>query len=164
MWTKGVIMFTQYKPVEGANCCTTQPKGKVACPECGESAKGVLAKTFNALVKDAVKQKFSCFDGFHYCKTPSCKVVYFRDEVILTQEDISVTVGLKEGASPATLCYCFGWTKEKIKEELDATGETKALADIKAKMKDPGCSCEVFNPSGGCCLADVTKGIKELQK
>lgn len=79
------------------------------------------------------------------------------------QKDLTVTVGLKEGAVPATLCYCFGWTKEKIAEELHQTGTTGALEDIKAKMKDPGCSCEIFNLSGGCYPGDVTAAIKALQ-
>jgi len=75
-----------------------------------------------------------------------------------------VTVGLKEGASPATTCYCFDWTKEKIRAELQETGKTNALEDIKAKMENPGCSCEVLNPSGVCCLRDVGLMIKELSK
>lgn len=149
---------------EGDNCCSTQPKGKVICPSCGEKAKGVLEKTFNALVKDESKSKFSCMDGFYYCKTPSCKTVYFRDETILTQDDISVIVGLKDGATPATVCYCFEWTKEKIKAELQDKGETVALEDIKTKMENLGCACEVLNPSGGCCLGDTTKAIKEIKK
>ena len=77
---------------------------------------------------------------------------------------MKVVVGLKEGASPATMCYCFEWSKEKIKAELEATGETRALADIKAKMENPGCSCEILNPSGGCCLGDVSKAIKEIKE
>lgn len=146
---------------EGDNCCMPQPKGKTACPECGEKAKGVLGKTLQHLLKDEAKSKLSCFDGFYYCKTATCKVVYFRGDEILTQKDMSVVVGLKEGATPATVCYCFGWSKEKIKAKLTATGKTTALEDIKAKMKNPGCACEVLNPSGGCCLGDVGKAIKD---
>jgi len=149
---------------EGNNCCTPQPKGKVTCPECGEKAKGVLGKTLQHLLTQEAKRKLSCFDGFYYCKTVTCKVVYFREDEILTQKDISVVVGLKEGAKPATVCYCFEWTKEKIKAELEATGKTTALEDIKAKMKNPGCACEILNPSGGCCLGDVGKAIKEIEK
>ena len=100
------MLFSSFKPIQEKNegCCTPKPKGKVACPECKELAKGVLAKTVAALVKESVKDKLSCLEGFHYCKTPSCHVVYFRDEEILSQEDINVVVGLKEGASPATTC------------------------------------------------------------
>ena len=158
-------MFSKFTvEKEQNNCCSPQPKGKVECPICHEKAKGVLAKTLEHLLTKNAKTKLSCFDGFHYCKTPTCKVVYFRGDEILTQDDVSVVVGLKEGASPATVCYCFEWSKEKIKAELKATGKTTALEDIKTKMEDPGCSCEILNPSGGCCLGDVGKAIKEVQK
>lgn len=146
------------------NCCTPQPKEKVECPECTQKAKGILTKTLASLLKDETKDKLSCLDGFYYCKTASCEVVYFRDAEILRQKDINVVVGLKNGAAPATLCYCFEWTKERIKEELKQTGKTEALQDIKAKMEKPGCACEVLNPSGSCCLDDVTKAIKEIKE
>jgi hypothetical protein len=146
------------------DCCTPQPKGKVSCPTCEEKAKGVLAKTVNALITDEAKVNLSCMDGFYYCKTPSCKTIYFRDKTVLTQDDMSVIVGLKDGASPATVCYCFGWTKEKIKAELKENGHSLALEDIKAKMENPGCSCEILNPSGGCCLGDTGQAIKEIKR
>lgn len=147
----------------GHDCCTPQPKGKEPCPVCGEKAKGVLAKTVEHLLTPQAKLRLSCLEGFYYCKTSTCDVVYFRDAEILTQSDLSVVVGLKEGAVPATVCYCFHWTKEKIKAQLEQTGETTALQEIKAKMENPGCSCEILNPSGGCCLGDTGKAIKEIK-
>jgi len=146
----------------GDNCCSPKPKGKMECPRCKEKAKGVLGKTVVHLVKGGSKSKFDGFDGFYYCKTPSCKVIYFRGDIVLTQDDIKVTVGLKEEATPATLCYCFEWTREKIRAEIEATGKSTVLEDIKANMKNPGCSCEVLNPSGGCCLGDVGKAISQI--
>ncbi len=145
------------------DCCSPQPKGKIPCPRCGEKAKGVLAKTLDHLLIPETKNRLEVLEGFHYCKTPSCDVVYFRGDTLLTQCDITVTVGCKEDASPATVCYCFGWTEEKIKAQLEATGKTTALEDIRAKMQAPGCSCEILNPGGGCCLGDVTKAIKQLE-
>lgn len=146
------------------DCCTPQPKGKEPCPVCGKRAKGVLTKTVEHLLTPRAKLRLSCLEGFYYCKTSTCDVVYFRDGEILTQTDLSVVVGLKEGAVPATVCYCFEWTKEKIKAELEQTGETTALENIKAKMVSPGCSCEILNPSGGCCLGDTGKAIKEIKE
>ncbi len=146
------------------DCCTPQPNEKVACPQCNEKAKSVLGKTVEHLVTDKAKEKLTCFDGFYYCKTPSCEVVYFRNDEILTQDDMRVVVGLKDGVSPATICYCFDWTKEKIRAQLQERGETNAVEDIKAKMKNPGCSCEILNPSGRCCLGDNTKVIKALKR
>lgn len=149
---------------EEYGCCTPQPKGKVECPSCHEKAKGVLGKTLNALLTDNAKSKLSSFEGFYYCKTPSCDVVYFRNDEVVIQRDMSVVIGLKDGANPATMCYCFEWTKEKIKSALEEVGETIALEDIKAKMENPGCSCEILNPSGGCCLGDTAKVIKEIKR
>jgi len=164
---KDNIMFT-FKSKEEVSCesgcCTPQPKGKVKCPVCHEKAKGVLGKTVAHLVKKESQSKFNGFDGFYYCKTPTCETVYFRESTVLTQNDMSVVVGLKEGAPTATVCYCFDWTKEMIMAELEATGETIALEDIKTKMKIHGCSCEVLNPSGGCCLRDVGEHIKKIHK
>jgi hypothetical protein len=159
---KDNICSTNTDKEEG--CCTPQPKGKASCPSCRQKAKGVLKKTLDALLKEEAKAKLSSLEGFYYCKTPTCAVVYFREETVLTQEDVSVIVGLKEGAVPATVCYCFDWTKEKIRAELELKGETRALEDIKAKMENPGCSCEIRNPSGGCCLGDVGQAIKAIQK
>jgi len=115
------------------------------------------------LLINRTKEKLSCFDGFYYCKTPSCKVVYFRNNEILTQEDIKVVVGLKKDATPATLCYCFSWSKEKIRQEIKENNISLALEDIKHKMNTIGCQCEILNPSGGCCLSDVSKAIKEIK-
>ena len=150
--------------VEGGGCCTPKPKGKAVCPGCGEKAKAVLGITLESLLSDEAKSRLKSLDGFYYCKTPTCKTVYFRDKTVLSQDDVTVVVGLKKGATPATVCYCFEWTKEKIQAELEATGETVALQDIKAKMEDLGCACETLNPSGGCCLGDVSKVIKELER
>ncbi len=147
---------------ESHGCCSPQPKGKAVCPLCGKAAKGVLVKTLEHLLTDDVKAKLDSLEDFHYCKTPTCEAVYFRGDEVLKQDALTVTVGLKEGAGPATVCYCFGWTKEKIRDEIEATGKTTAIEDIEAKMGNPGCSCEILNPSGQCCLGDVSKAIKEI--
>lgn len=144
------------------SCCTPQPEGKKECPCCHNKAKGVLEKTLNALLKNETKDSLKSLESFFYCKTSSCDVVYFRDDIFLYQKDLKVTVGIKEGVKPANLCYCFGWTKEKIEDEIKHTGKTKALNDIKEKMKNIGCLCEIKNPSGSCCLGDVKKAINNL--
>ena len=144
------------------NCCSSQPKGKVECPKCNKKAKGVLGKTLQHLLISEAKANIFCLDGFYYCKTASCEVVYFRDDEILTQQEISVVVGLKAEADPATLCYCFNWTQEKIREEIALNGSSIALKDIKNKMNTIGCQCEILNPSGGCCLGDVSEAIKNI--
>ena len=144
---------------QNSGCCSPKPKGKETCPSCGNMAKGVLAKTVQALVT----KELESYEGFYYCTTPSCSTVYFKEDTLLTQKDLKVIVGLKEGANPATVCYCFEWTKEKIEAQLKEHGVCNALEDIKTKMETIGCSCETMNPSDGCCLGDVGKVIKELK-
>ncbi len=154
--------FSTKPKSNGHDCCSVQPKGKQECPKCGKKAKGVLGKTLEYLLKNDAKSKLDCLDGFYYCKTPTCEAIYFRDEEILTQKDLNVVVGLKEGVKPANMCYCFGWTKERIKEEIKENGKSTALDDIKHHMNTEGCSCEIKNPSGNCCMADVGKVVKEM--
>lgn len=149
---------------DGDSCCTPKPKGKANCPMCSTPSKGVLGKTLDHLLRDETKEKLTCLDGFYFCKTPSCDVIYFREDEVLVQKDLFVPVGCKEGASPATLCYCFDWNKEKIKAEFKEKGVCLALEDIMEKMEALGCSCEILNPSGRCCLGDVAKAIKNAQK
>ncbi len=147
---------------ESHDCCSPQPKAKAVCPLCDKAVKGVLAKTLEHLLTDETKAKLDWVEGFHYCKPPTCEAIYFRGDEVLRQDALSVTVGLKEGASPATLCYCFNWSKEKIKAQIEATGKSTALEDIKIKMQDLGCNCEILNPSGQCCLGDAGKVVREL--
>jgi len=146
------------------NCHTPQSKLKKECPLCQNVAKRVLEKTLNSLLKDEVKESLESLDGFFYCKTSFCDVIYFKNDILLYQKDLKVTVGIKDRAKPANLCYCFGWTKEMIEDEIKKHGKTKALDDIQKKMKDIGCSCEIKNPSGSCCLGDVKKAINEIKE
>ncbi len=152
------------KPINnGHACCAPQPKGKLGCPKCSQNAKEVLGDTLKHLLKDGVKSKINSYEGFHYCKTSTCEVIYFKEDEILTQKDMSVVVGLKDGAKPANICYCFGWSKERIKDDLLQDGKSGALDNIKHNMATIGCSCETKNPSGSCCMGDVSKVVKEIQ-
>jgi len=65
------------------------------------------------------------------------------------------------------ICYCFQHSKKELYDAIQAGKEQDIIDDIKAKMIDPGCFCETANPSGKCCLADVTgfiKGVKNESK
>jgi len=78
--------------------------------------------------------------------------------------ETNLTFRSKAKIIPDMVCYCFEWTNSKIRRELESTGKTTALKDIKNKMNDLGCNCKVLNPSGKCCLGDVTHAIKVLEE
>jgi len=155
--------FAKQPLKSGDDCCSVQPKGKVKCPLCGNEAKGVLVKTLNALLKDETKQRLDFLEGFYYCKTFTCKAIYFRGNETLDQKDVSVSVGLKESASVKNYCYCFGWTEDRMIEDIKTNGKSNAITDIQFKMKSIGSSCEVKNPSGKCCQVDVKKVVESLE-
>lgn len=147
------------------------------CPKCGKNGKTVKPVTVRALLKDeyaaevAVPDKSVCESGckpstgntgWRFCDSPECDVVYFgeQNEVTFAKDQLKVSDGVKEKAGERPLCYCFGHSVDTITEELRTKGRSEALEDIRRKMKDPGCSCEVKNPSGACCLGTVAKGIE----
>ena len=135
---------------------------KPLCPLCKQEAKGVLAKTLNALLKTQAKEKLDSLEDFYICKTSACKAIYFKNSKVLTQADVNVSVGFKDDAKVKNYCYCFGWTQERLKDDIKEHGKSTAIDDIKAKMDSIGCSCEVKNPSGKCCMSDVKKVVARL--
>ncbi len=59
------------------------------------------------------------------------------------------------------LDYCFGWTPERIFEQIRQSGHSTAVQEISAKVKARECACDIKNPSGRCCLGNVNKVVKK---
>jgi copper chaperone CopZ len=104
--------------------------------------------------------------GWRFCDSPDCNVVYFAEaqDGVFEKHHLRVPVGIKERSGDRPLCYCFGHSVATIRHELLTKGRSDALQDIRRKMKDPGCCCEVTNPSGSCCLGSVAKGIETARQ
>ncbi|GIW94847.1 MAG: hypothetical protein KatS3mg110_2888 [Pirellulaceae bacterium] len=161
----------------------TTPR-RTECPACGKKGKRVSTVTLAHLLKPECAGRFSqhgsvcdrpsnsgcqpvtTTTGWRFCDSPECDVVYFseEDDTTFTKPQLKVPVGIKERSGERPLCYCFGHSVASIKEELRTKGHSEALEEIRAKMKDPGCRCEMVNPSGSCCLGSVAKGIRIAQE
>lgn len=76
------------------------------------------------------------------------------------KKDIKVRVGIKETENPIPVCYCFGWTSERIFNQIKQLGYSTAVQEISDKVKAGECVCEIKNPSGRCCLGEVNKTVK----
>ncbi|VAX38024.1 hypothetical protein MNBD_PLANCTO02-2688 [hydrothermal vent metagenome] len=162
----------------------TNPRNQFLCPSCHQNGKRVSTVTLSGLLNEKSAQLFktkndSCCNlneegckstiantGWRFCDTKDCDIVYFSevDDTVFNKSDLKVSVGVKEVTGERPLCYCFGHSVDSIKEELKTNGSSNALSDIRAKMKNPGCRCEIENPSGSCCLGSVTQGIAIAQK
>jgi hypothetical protein len=90
--------------------------------------------------------------------------VYFSDQAVFRKPDLKVRVGVKETADPIPLCYCFDYSREDVRQDIETAGMTRVLDDIKAEVQGGFCACEVKNPSGACCLGDITRAIQEAKK
>jgi len=151
---------------ETESCCELHPPsvcGPTKCPECRVLGKPVQRITLGALVRPEHRVQIPRQKEFCFCRTPTCEVVYFLpNQVVFRKTDLSAPVGLKEPRNPgAPVCYCFGWTPQKIQAEIEATGTSTVLDQIKAQVKAGNCYCEVTNPQGSCCLGNVAKAVQE---
>jgi len=142
---------------------TITKQNNIHCPSCNLKAKTVPVSAINHFLKDELKKSISSLEEFSFCSTPTCKVVYFRNTYAIYQSDIKYSIGIKENATPATVCFCFNWTKEKIEEQVQNSGDSTAIIDIQNNMKEGSCNCEVNNPRGRCCMSDVKKAIRDIK-
>jgi hypothetical protein len=122
----------------------------------------VARLTLGALLKPEARPRIPPQKEFCFCRTATCEVVYFREgEALFRKDDLGVRVGLKEPQdSTAPVCYCFGWTPQRIHAEIKTTGKSTTIEQIKAQVKADNCYCEVTNPQGSCCLGHVAQAVK----
>lgn len=149
-----------------SKCCTVgEAEGKapavMACPASGARAKQVDSLTVKSLVRHlpfAMRRA-----QYYFCGAPGCDVVYFSNDPkapVFRRQDLLVRVGVKETDDSVPVCYCFGVTRQRIREEIQRTGHSTAPERIKAEVQAGNCACEVKNPSGKCCLGDITRAVR----
>jgi hypothetical protein len=152
------------------SCCTTDSKQACpvpqdqpgVCPVCGTKGQSVQVLTVKSLARDHARVSQAA--SYKFCRSPECDVVYFSTDAIFRKSDLKVRVGLKEKQDPIPLCYCFDYTRDDVRGDFDRHGQTDIPAKIKAEINAGFCSCEVKNPSGKCCLGEVTKAVQEEGK
>jgi Zinc binding domain len=147
--------------LKGEACSLRADKPGV-CPGCGKKGKPVATLTVKSLVRDHTRVPASA--SYSFCRTPGCDVVYFAGQAVLNKPDIKVRVGIKETADPIPLCYCFDYTREDVRCDVDNGKNTAIPEKIKAEVQGGFCACEVKNPSGTCCLGDITRAIQKFKK
>ncbi len=132
------------------------------CPSCGNNGKAVKTTTLYSLIKKE-RQDSITDPRYFFCGSRGCDVVYFKEDGSQTfyKQDLVVRVGIKEDSPPRPVCYCFNHTVEEIFDEIQRTGKSTVMDDIRAHMKKGGCSCETKNPQGSCCMGTVEYFVKE---
>ncbi len=144
------------------DCCAVsqEPAGAAGdrCPADGALGVAVNFTTVAAQLRGPIPEP----QNFRVCRSKDCEVVYFGSRgTQFRATDLWVAPGFKEGGSDL-VCYCFRLTRGDLADDLRTRGESTLFAWIKDRVAAGGCACEVRNPSGHCCLADVRKEIASL--
>ncbi len=150
-----------------SDCCSVNTKTGTAplvmvCPVNGALSKQVDMLTVKSLVRKLPLGMPNT--QYYFCGASDCDVVYFALEVDapkFRREDLVVRVGAKETTEPIPVCYCFGFTRRDIENEIAETGRSTVADRIKTEVDAGNCACEVKNPSGKCCLGDVTRTVRD---
>src|SRR5712691_11766155 len=134
----------------------------MACPVNGAPSKQVNLLTVKSLVRQLPLGMPKT--QYYFCEAPGCDAVYFPLDAqapLFRHDDLIVRVGSKATADPIPVCYCFGFTRKNIQDEIAETGRSAIGERITAEVKAGNCACEVKNPSGKCCLGDVKRAAQD---
>lgn len=148
-----------------AGCCAVEHDGNPPlCPINGQATRPVGRQTLNSLLKPNVKESLLP-QPYYFCDALDCDVVYVSTlgDQLITKDQLTVRVGVKEREDPVPLCYCFSYDRAMIRADIQAPGDTDIPKIITARVRAGECRCEETNPSGGCCLGSIYRAIKEAR-
>ncbi len=149
-----------------SDCCSVNGKpaaapAVMACPVNGARSMKVELLTVRSLVRHLPLGMPST--QYYFCAAPDCDMVYFPSNPqapSFRRADLLVRVGVKEGEDPIPVCYCFGFTRKDIRDEVAETGRSTVADRVKAEVRAGNCACEVKNPSGKCCLGEISRTVQ----
>lgn len=136
-----------------SDCCSVENNTPLrskrhSCPVNGQSYTTVSNTTILHHLKQPWLYDLNEHD-YYFCSDPDCEVVYFaEDNSVIKQSQLRTEVGIKQDSADATLCYCFGISKQ------EAETNTQLKSFVLEQTKQASCACEIRNPSGRCCLKD----------
>ena len=141
----------------------TQVKPETRCSMCAEG-RPVERQTVLHHVKHEHLERVGD-EAFRFCADEQCPVVYYGDRgTRFTVDEVRELVGAKMTGDARPICYCFGFTEGDAREEIVRTGKSTIPATVSRLIKARMCACEVRNPSGACCLGEVTRTVKRLSE
>ncbi|MGH9464697.1 MAG: hypothetical protein ACRD0X_03560 [Thermoanaerobaculia bacterium] len=125
---------------------------RVACSVSPSPAAEVPWQTVAALARPPVPPR----QRFWLCHDPECPIVYFGElGTRLERGDLTVDPGFKTGGSDL-VCYCFAVTAR----DADAA----SFRFVRERVAAGECACEVKNPSGKCCLAELQAAVAQRRE
>ena len=146
-------------------CCIIDHEGSPpTCPMNGQKCKPVGRITLENLLKSEARASMK-IQPYYFCDAPDCDTVYVSalGDHLVTKDQITVRVGIKETEDPIPLCYCFGFDRKAVWDDIRSKAATNIPRIITERVKAGECRCDVTNPSGTCCLGNVYRAVKQAQ-
>lgn len=146
-------------------CCVIDHEGSPpACPMNSQACKPVGRVTLEDLLKAEVKRSLTT-QPYYFCDAPDCDTVYVSAlaDHLITKDQLTVRVGIKETEDPIPLCYCFDFDRKSVWNDICSKGSTDIPKIITERVKAGECRCEITNPSGTCCLGNVYRAVKQAK-
>ena len=148
-----------------SDCCEANddaPRQGV-CPVTGTPGPRVRLPTVKAILRHSSLPRLRPAT-YYFCPEATCDVVYFSQQgELYSKADVRTTVWQKEPVGDRLLCYCFGENERTIASEIGATGTALALDRVAEHVRSGRCACDIRNPRGVCCLADLKAAIVRLR-
>ena len=150
-----------------SDCCapTTRRESSAEnfCPSCEAKGRSVDTVTLRCLLVPDALQKLLPDAAYRFCATSDCETVYFTNGQRFTKKEITVPVFQKDAGEDVHACYCFDYTRRRLRDEVHETGRSDAVEAITRLVKEGRCACEFRNPQGNCCLGNVNEVIMEAR-
>lgn len=113
------------------DCCLVKGSSNApavaSCPANGARSKQVDLLTVKSLVRQLPLEMPNT--QYYFCEARDCDVVYFSVDSqapAFHRGDPLVHVGAKETADSIPVCYCFGFTRKDIEDEIVETGRSRS--------------------------------------
>src|SRR5258707_7653680 len=135
-----------------SDCCSVNKKtgtapAVMACPANGARCKRVDALTVKSLLRKLPLGMPNT--QYYFCDASDCEVVYFALDAEgprFRREDLVVRVGAQETADAVPICYCFGFTRQDIWDEIGSTGKSTLAKRINAEVEADRCPYALKKP------------------
>ena len=148
-----------------ADCCCPEPHSStpsVECSECGTAGRPVESVTVKAMLTMSALARYA-LEAYRFCPDARCTIAYFGEGgTIFRTSDVRERIWQKEAPGRRTVCYCFGENEAEIAAEIERHGRSDAVQRVRANIVARRCACEIRNPRGACCLADVIAAVERL--
>ncbi|BDP43999.1 (2Fe-2S)-binding protein (plasmid) [Deinococcus aetherius] len=148
------------------SCCLPTPleQDPARCPVSGTPGRITPLVTLKALLTPSALATLEPDQTYRFCPDPTCEVVYYSPARAYRTADLKVPVYQKDPGDDVPLCYCFGWTRGALLHAWQMEEGHGVVREIRAHVQAGRCGCEVNNPQGSCCLGDVSRVLKTLDR